>query len=109
MPWLKGLPMPAKLIGAILAAIAALWAVLFVYDLFTAGDKVKARLGANQTDAAIESGADAVDTVGAAGDRDDATDRNTKDITDDVQNADNAVDADAAGRDGLCSYFDLCE
>lgn len=65
-----------KLVGYFAAGIAALWAIWFVYDLLTAGDKVKARLGANQTDAAIESGADAVDTLGAAGDRDDATDKN---------------------------------
>lgn len=70
-------PKAAKLASwGIIMALAAI--LLFgAYRLITGNDKVKARLGANQTEAALESGGDAVDTVGKAGTRDAQTDRVT--------------------------------
>lgn len=88
----------------IVLLVAAL--VLFgAYRLVTGGDRAKARLGENQTEAAIESGKDAVQTVGAAGERDASIDRTTTENNDAIQKADGADAPVASGvRDaGLAS------
>ena len=97
-----------KLIGYIAAGVAALWAVWFVYDLLTASDKVKGRLGANQTDAAVESGSDAVETVGGQGASEDEIDDKVEGIGNDIDKADDPDGVDAAARDGLCFDFGIC-
>lgn len=97
-----------KLIGYIAAGIAALWAVWFVYDLLTASDKVKGRLGANQTDAAVQSGSDSVETTGNQAASEDETDedvKGTNDAIDEASTADGVVDA---AFDGLCDNFGIC-
>lgn len=97
-----------KLVGYIAAVIAALWAVWFVYDLLTAGDKVKARLGENQTDAAIESGKDAVNTTGDQSTKETERDNSTKDMQNEVNKTDNPSDAHAVGAGWLCNDFGIC-
>lgn len=97
-----------KLAGYILAGVTAIWAVWFVYDLLTASTKTKARLGENQTEAAIQSGQDAVSTVGAQGETETARNQSTKEMQNEVNEADNVADAHAAGSDWLCEYASIC-
>lgn len=92
----------------IVLLVAAL--VLFgAYRLVTGGDRAKARLGENQTEAAIESGKDAVSAFGAVAKSE--TERTTKaeGAKADVRNAKTGAAADAAARRGLCEQSpDLC-
>lgn len=91
-------------VGAGLAAVAALW---WLYSAWTANPKAEARLGRNQAEAASESGADAVNTVGRAADREAAADALTRSNEEDIRNAEGA-DAEVAapvrdaGLDALC-------
>lgn len=92
------------LLGAALI-VAGVW----LYNTWTAKPKAEAKLGKNQTGAAIESGSDAVNTVGARGKAETDLDRKVNDANDKVGRATDAAGADAAGRDGLCSVSrDLC-
>lgn len=109
MAWLRGLPLAAQVGMAVATLVALIWAGVFIQDLLIGSAKVEARLGTEQADAAIQSGQDAVDTLGENQARSDATDDKVKGIQDDVENADDAAGADAAGRDGLCQSFGLCE
>ena len=71
--------------------------------------RVKAELGENTTEAAIESGGDAVDTVGEAQAREDESGRKVKHAEDAIDRAPDAGAADAAARDGLCDVSaDYC-
>lgn len=88
-------------------ALAALALLCWLYAAITASPKAEARLGRNTTEAAQESGSDAVNTVGEAGDREaaseDLTRSNEKAIRD-AEGADAAVAAPArdAGLQALC-------
>lgn len=77
----------ALYIGAAIAAVAALW---WLYSAITANPKAEARLGRNQAEAAAESGADAVNTVGAAGEREAAGDELTRTNDAEIRNAEGA-------------------
>jgi len=81
-----------RLVAIIAAVIAALWAVWFAYDLLTAGDKARAKLGANQTDAAVASGTDAVETVGNRNATEKKIDDKTESVNNEIRNSDNASD-----------------
>lgn len=101
---------PWKPIGYIIAAIAAIWLLWQGYNLLTAGHKTKARLGENQTEAAAESGSDAVNTLGDQNDSETETDGKVKGVQDAIDDARNPGDVDAAGRNGLCDISpDLCD
>ncbi len=97
-----------KLAGYIAAGIAAIFALVFVYDLLTASDKVKGRLGENQTDAAVESGQEAVKTVGDQAETETKRNQSTKEMQDEVNKTDNASDAHTAGSSFLCDNFGIC-
>lgn len=96
-----------KLALYILAGLAALAALWWLYSALTANPKAEARLGRNQAEAAAESGADAVNTVGAAADREAAGDALTRSNETEIRNAEGA-DAEVAapvndaGLDALC-------
>ena len=62
----------------ILAALAIVLALWWLYATITAKPKAEARLGGNQARAAQESGRDAVNAVGAAADREAASDALTR-------------------------------
>lgn len=91
----------------ILAGLAALAALWWLYSAITANPKAEARLGRNQADAAAESGADAVNTVGRAADREAAIEELTRDNERSIRNAEGS-DAEVAapvrdaGLDALC-------
>jgi hypothetical protein len=82
-------------------------AVLFagyqaVKHFFTSGLKTEAKLGKNQTNAAITSGHDAVETIGNRQDADAAGQRTVEETKDDIKNQTDAGGVTDAGRRGLC-------
>lgn len=98
-----------SLAGKVILALIALGAAWWLWSSLAGGKaaRVEADLGREQTSAAIESGADAVDTVGGQQAAETETDRVTKENADAIRNAPGAaapVDpalSDAARR-GLC-------
>jgi hypothetical protein len=88
-------------------AIAALFALWWLYTAWTANPKAEARLSRDQAAATAQSGADAVNTVGAAGEREAASDAVTRENERTIRNAEGAdspvhAEARAAGLDALC-------
>ena len=110
MIWFNGLSTLWKAITAVLVAIAAIWVLTFVYDLVVGSKDVEAKLGTNQAGAAIESGTDAVETVGNQQGNEAQIEDDVEDIQDAVDEANDSAGADAAGRNGLCQQFGVgCE
>lgn len=90
-----------------LLALGVLFALVWLYNFITANPKAEAKLSKNQAEAGLQSGKDAVNTVGAAAGREAASDTLTRENTDDIRNADGAsapvVGAVRdAGLDSLC-------
>lgn len=88
-------------------AIAALFALWWLYSAWTANPKAEARLSRNQAGAASESGSDAVNTVGAAADREAASDAVSRENERTIREAPGAADpvsaeARAAAIAALC-------
>lgn len=110
MDWLTGKALfgVARWAWGMIALIALLLALWGLYGAFTAKPKAEARLGKNTTEAALQSGSDAVATVGAAAQRDQAADDLTRSNADDISHAKGAdAPVDPAARDaGLRS---LCK
>ena len=91
-------------LGVAVAIMLALWGG---YRLLTANPKAEANLARNQTEAAAESGSEAVNTVGKAADREAASDALTRDnerTIRDAEGSDATVAAPArdAGLASLC-------
>lgn len=87
--------------------VAILLAVFWLYQFVTARPEAEARLGKNQTEAAAQSGRDAVNTVGAQNKAEDQVDQITKENDSAIRNAPGAdapVDSRAsdAGLRSLC-------
>lgn len=108
MQWIKGLSKLGKAIVALAVLALAIWAFFFVRGLFVGDLATKAKLGTEQAGAALESGKDAVNTVGDAQRRDEATDKKVEGTQNDVNRATDGAGADRAGRDGLCLNFGIC-
>lgn len=108
MMWFKGLAVAQRIAIAVIAALLLIGAVMFVYDLFTASDKVEARLGDNTADAAIASGKDAVGTVGTQAEVEADRERDLSTAKGKVNEADDTASAHAAGSDFLCDNFGIC-
>jgi len=94
-----------RIVIGLVVAIALFW---FVSSWFSGQSaKTEARLGKNTTEAAIESGRDAVGTLGAQGAAEDASDELTRENADDILNAEGAdapvsPAAADAGKRSLC-------
>ena len=108
MAWFKGLAAAQRIAMGIIAALMLIWAAWFVYDLLTASDKVKGRLGETQTEAAIASGKEATQTVGKQGETETTRNQSTKDMQDEVNKAETDSTAHAAGSSFLCDNFGIC-
>ncbi|MGX7926443.1 hypothetical protein ACWPMX_07705 [Tsuneonella sp. HG094] len=76
-----------------IAAVVVVLGVLWLFGALTNGERAKteAKLGRNSAEAAIESGGDAVDTVGAQGGAERATDTITMENADAIRNAEGAA------------------
>lgn len=108
MQWIKGLSRLGKTVVALIVLGLAIWAFFFIRGLFVGDLATKAKLGTEQAGAAMESGRDAVNTVGAAQRRDDTTDKKVEGTRNEVDSATDGAGADRAGRDGLCVNFGIC-
>lgn len=108
LKWTNGLSRLGKAIAALIVLALAVWAFFFVRSLFVRDLPTKAKLGTEQAGAAMESGGDAVNTVGDAQRRDHATDDKVEGTRNEVDNATDGAGADRAGRDGLCLNFGIC-
>jgi len=109
LSWIKGLSRLGKVIVALIVLGLAVWAFMFVRGLFVGDLPTKAKLGTEQAGAALESGRDAVNTVGSAQRREEATDDKVKGTQNEVDQATSGAGADRAGRDGLCLHFGICD
>lgn len=100
--WFKSLRREVWYVLAIVIAISMFFLIrsLFTEDL--------ARLETRQTEAAINSGKDAVNTLVEAQRRDEETNRKVEETQDEVDKAPDGAAADRAGRDGLCQHFGIC-
>jgi len=107
---LKGLtPLAFKfVVGLVLALLFV--GILTVQSCNSAKTaKTEARLSENQSEAALASGADAVETLGDQSGREDQTDALTRSNSDAIRKAPGAGDAvnpdlDALARERLCRY-----
>lgn len=81
-------------VGALIVLLALWWA----YSALTRNARTEARLARNQAEAAAQSGADAVNTVGRAGEREAAGDDLTRDNERTIRDAEGA---DAEVADGV--------
>jgi hypothetical protein len=108
MLWFKGLALAQKIAIGVIAALVAMWILWFAYDLLTASDKVKGRLGQNQADAAISSATDAVGTVGDQAQTEALRERDLDGVKKDVDEADDTSGAHDAGATFLCDNFGIC-
>lgn len=95
--------------------IAIGFVLLLVALLVTQCDKrrtaeTKAKVGTEQRDAAIDSGTDAVDTIGANSAREGQIEKEVGNAHGKIRAAPNAGAADNAARSGLCDVDpDYCE
>lgn len=100
-----------RIAAAVLAVLALVIVPLVVLrSCQSAGTgKTQAKLSQGQTDAAIASGQDAVETIGNAAARETEIDRSVKDGTDAINHAPAGDSNDAADRAacGMRSYRDL--
>jgi hypothetical protein len=90
-----------------LIMIAIVLGVIFagyeiVKHFFTSGVKTEAKLGKNQTNAAINSGHDAVETIGNRQAEDEAGRQSVEETKNDIKNQTDAGGVTDAGRRGLC-------
>jgi hypothetical protein len=108
LPLLRQLtPLGKAIFGAVLL-LAAIWAFLFLRDLFTGTARTEAKLATGQADGALQSGKDAATTVGQQAETEATRERSVADMQKDVNDADNASDAHDAGAGWLCDDFGIC-
>lgn len=104
MPWL--IKRFGKLFGWLLTAGVPILILLALYfslsSFFSKGAKTEAKLGRTQTEAAIESGSDAVETISNRQVVDKANDRIVQEASDDVKKQTSGGGVTRAGRNGLC-------
>ena len=91
----------------ILGVFAVIIALIWLYNWWTADAKLEARLNKEQAEAAIDSGADAVNTVGEAGRREADSEALTRASDREIRNAEGSevdvgVPAHDAGLRSLC-------
>lgn len=106
--WFSGLSLLWKLIIGLLAVAFIFFAYNFVDDWFSKDDEVRAELSENQTEAAIESGVDTVNTVTNQYTRETERIETIREVQKEVNNATTIHDAHVAGARGLCDNFGIC-
>lgn len=106
---ITGLSTPLKAASIALAVLGAVLVWNFVDDYFSKEAETRAELSENQADAALESGKDAVDTIGRVNERITERFHTTERIINEVENAEDFDSAHAIGIDGLCNITtNLC-
>jgi len=108
LAFFQGLTTLRKAVLVAVVVLAAVWAFLFVRDLFTGTARTEAKLATGQADAALQSGKDAATTVGQQAETEAARERSVAEMQKEVTDADNASGAHAAGAGWLCNDFGIC-
>ncbi len=93
-------------IAAVVLALGAWWVVSTFISGKTA--KTEARLSEKQAEAAMESGTDAVETVGEQSRAETSRERSVAAAQKDVEDAETVSDAHAAGAGWLCVNYNIC-
>lgn len=105
-PW-KSASWIVRILFVLLVAALIGWAITAMFGGKT--EATRARVGENQTEAAIESGKDAVNSTGAVAAKEQERAASAAEAKEEIRNAKTARDADAAARRGLCRQSpDLC-
>ena len=103
----KSASLAVRLLLIALVAVLIGWAITAMFGGKSA--KVEAELGKNRTGAAIESGADAVNSVGDVETKADAREQSAEQAKGKIRDAKDARAGDAAAREWLCKQSaDLC-
>lgn len=105
----KSLTTLGRLIVVGAVAIVLIVAFFSVRAWFIGDSKIEARVATEQAGAAIESGQDAVETVGQNQDKAHETEGKVEGVQNNVNAANDTDTADRAGRDGLCVQFGVCD
>lgn len=108
LAFFRGLTALRKAVLVAVLLLAAVWAFLFVRDLFIGTARTEAKLATGQADAALQSGKDAATTVGQQSETEAARERSVADMQKDVNDAQDASGAHAAGAGWLCDDFGIC-
>lgn len=95
-------PLVAYLIIGLVAFALLFAGYQAVKHFFSSGAKTEARLGKNQTGAAIETGRDAVETIGNRQAADGEGRRTVQETKDEINKQTTATGVTGAGRRGLC-------
>lgn len=109
MTWFKGLSWLWRIVVIAALILFAFLAWNFVDDYFSKDDEVRAELSENQTEAAVESGRDTVNTITKQYEKETIRTETVREIQGRVNEAPDAHSAHTAGIDGLCVVSpDLC-
>lgn len=108
MTWLKSLSWTWKLAILAITLILVVVAYNFVDDLFSKEAETRAELSENQSEAAIESGRDAVNTVGDQQTVEIIRERTIREIQNEVNSSNDVGTAHSVGSNGLCINFGIC-
>ena len=104
----KAASVTVKMIVIAVALVLGLLAFNFAQDLFSKKNEVRAELSEKQTEAAIQSGENAVNTVTNNYTREVIRNETVRTIQNEVNNAQDFDSAHRAGADGLCLNFGIC-
>lgn len=108
LPWFRALSRLRQLLLIAGLLLAAMWAFLFVRDMFTGTARTEAKIATGQADGALQSGKDAATTVGQQAETEAARERSVADMQKDVNDAQDASGAHDAGAGWLCNDFGIC-
>jgi hypothetical protein len=106
--FLKGLTVARRVMLALAALLIMTLAFNFINGLLSRNAITKAKIGENQSEAAIQSGSDAVDTIGRQSASERAGERNIKDLQNDLNKTDNIDQSHSVGVGRLCADQGIC-
>ncbi|QDP54397.1 MAG: hypothetical protein Unbinned4120contig1000_49 [Prokaryotic dsDNA virus sp.] len=107
--YFKSLTTFGKIVFGVFILIFVILAFMFVRDLFVGSKDVEAKLGTEQAGAAIESGSEAVTTLGENQREEDDINDEVSEGQSQVNEAKDATGAQNAFRDALCRNNGVCD
>ena len=106
--WFNGLSVAMRLALLALVGVLGFLTINFAHDYFTNDKEVAAEVAEERSDAAIESGQDAVNTVTTIHEKEVQRYETVRTIQNEVNNAQDFDSAHDAGSRGLCDNFGVC-
>lgn len=108
MKWFQSLKLTVKVALMVLLAVFGFLAWNFVDDFFSADDEKRAELSENQSEAAIESGRTAVNTITEQHTREIERYHTVETIVEEVRSVEGIDAKHDIGARGLCDNFGVC-